>query len=139
MKLTRDIKYVLGLKVERNRECKKLKLSEERYTKKILERFGILECHPTTCPVTSNAILEVHQGPATNFLYSQAVGLVMYLAMGTRPNMAFNIGLVLRFASNLREVHIKAIKRILPYLLGMTNIDLIFGGSGNHHIEVPFY
>lgn len=44
MKLNEDKDYVLGLKVERDRKHKKLKLSEEMYAKRILEQFGMTDC-----------------------------------------------------------------------------------------------
>lgn len=75
--------------------------------------------------------LEAHNGLAANFPYSQTIGLVMYLAMGIQPDLAFSVGLVLRFARNLGEVHVKAVKKILCYLLATTNIVLTFSGSGN--------
>lgn len=54
--------------------------------------------------------------------------------MGTWPNLAFSIGLVLHFASNPREVHVKTIKRILSYLRATTNIGLTFGESSNQRL-----
>jgi hypothetical protein len=51
MKPIGDIDYVLGLKVERNRSCRELKLSQETYARKVLERFGMIDCQPTTYPV----------------------------------------------------------------------------------------
>lgn len=58
----------------------------------------------------------------------------MYLAMCTRQDLAFRIGLVSRFASNPGEVHVKAMKRILSYLRATTNIGLTFGGSNNQQM-----
>lgn len=115
-------------------EHKKLKLSQEMNAKKVLEWFRMIDCRLTTSPVTHSATLEAHKGPAADFLYSQAVGLVMYLTMGTRQNLAFNVGLILCFASNPGEVHIKVVKKILPYLKAMTDIGLTFGGSGNQQL-----
>jgi hypothetical protein len=131
MKPIRDIDYVLGLEVKRYTEHKILKISQETYAKKVLERFGMIDCCPFTCPVTPSAILEAHEGPAVDFPCSRVVGLIMNLAMDTQPDLAFNVGLVSCFGSNPKEVHVKAIKRILPCLWVMTDIDLTFGGSGN--------
>jgi hypothetical protein len=44
MKPIGDIDYVLGLKVERNRGIKELRLSQETYAKKVLDRFGMADC-----------------------------------------------------------------------------------------------
>lgn len=55
MKPIRDIDYVLGLKVEKDKEHKKLKLSQETYAKRVLEWFGMTNYRPTICLVTPNA------------------------------------------------------------------------------------
>lgn len=68
MQPIRDIDYVLELKVERDREHKNLKLSQETYAKRVLERFGMTDYCPTACLVASNATLKVHEGPAAKFL-----------------------------------------------------------------------
>lgn len=80
IKFIGDIDYVAGLKVKRDMECKKLKLSEEKYARKVLERFGITDCCLITCPITPSATLDIHKQPDTHILYSQAIELVMYLA-----------------------------------------------------------
>jgi hypothetical protein len=126
-----DIDYVLGLKVERIKSCRELKLSQEMYARKVLERFTMTDCQPTTCPVAPNTTLEVHKRMTIDFPYSQAVGLIMYLAMGTRLDLAYGVGLVLQFASNPADVHVKAIKRIPRYLCASFNIELTFGESHN--------
>lgn len=122
--------YVCVHKVKRDMEHKKLKLNQETYAKRILEWFGMTNCCLTTCSVTTSATLEAHEGIATNFLYFQVVGSMMYLTMGTRPDRAFNVGLILRFASNPYEVHVKVVKRILSYLV----IKLTFGRSNNQQL-----
>lgn len=129
MKPIGDIDYVLSLKVERNRGNRELKLSHETYAKKVLGRFGMTHCQPTTCPVAPITTLKVHKGTAVEFPYSQAVGSIKYLTMGTHPDLAYGVGLVLRFVSNPGEVHDKAVKRILCYLCATTDIRLVFGGS----------
>lgn len=70
MKSIGDIDYVLGLKIKRNRKQKKFKFNEESYARKVLERFGMTDCHPITCSVIPNASLEVHKGQAVDFPYS---------------------------------------------------------------------
>jgi hypothetical protein len=69
-----------------------------------------------------------------DFPYPQAVGSTMYLAMATRLDLAYSVGLVLRFASNLGEVYVKAVKRILCYLCATTGIGLTFGGSNDQRM-----
>lgn len=90
-----------------------------------------MDCCPTTYLVIPSAILEAHEGSAVDFPLSQAVGLIMYLTMVIQPDRPFNVKLVLRFSSNLGEVHVKSVRKILCYLRATTDIGLTFGRSGN--------
>lgn len=65
-----DLDYVLGLKVERDRERKKFKLSQEIYARKVLKRFEMTNCHPIACLVSPSASFEVHKGLVVDFPYS---------------------------------------------------------------------
>lgn len=94
----------------------------------------MIKCRPIAYLVAPNTSLEVHKGLAVNLPYSQDVGLVMYMAMNTWSNLAFNLELVLRFARYLGEVHLKAVKRILIYLQATTNMSLVYGGSSNKRL-----
>lgn len=70
MKPIGDIDNVFGLKVKQDRVHKKLKLSQEKYAKKFLERFGMMDCCPTTYPVIPNTSWKVHKGLVVDFPYS---------------------------------------------------------------------
>ena len=42
-----DVSLVLGMQVTRDRQGKTLTISQENYTKSILERFGMADCMQT--------------------------------------------------------------------------------------------
>ena len=45
-----DVLLVLGMQVTRDRQGKTLTISQENYTKSILERFGMADCKPSSTP-----------------------------------------------------------------------------------------
>ncbi|CAB1118025.1 unnamed protein product [Ectocarpus sp. CCAP 1310/34] len=45
-----EVKLVLGMEIKRDRNQGALTISQEAYTKSILERFGMSECKPTSTP-----------------------------------------------------------------------------------------
>ena len=51
------------------------------------------------------------------------IGSLLYLTT-TRPDIMFSVGLYARFQSNLKQSHLKAIKRIFRYLKGNTKLGL---------------
>lgn len=52
------------------------------------------------------------------------VGGLLYIAMATRPDIAYAVGVVSRYSSKPTEAHLTAIKRILRYLKGTINLAL---------------
>ena len=45
-----DVSLVLGMQINRDRETKTLTISQEEYTKSILERFRMAKCKPSCTP-----------------------------------------------------------------------------------------
>ena len=62
-----------------------------------------------------------------------AVGNLMYLAVSTRPDIAYAVNNLARFNSNPQKEHWTALKRVLRYLKGTTNHGMLYKqerGSG---------
>ena len=58
--------------------------------------------------------------------FREAVGGLLYLATGTRPDIAYAISSISRFLENPKQIHWNALKRILKYVNGTTNYGMIF-------------
>ena len=54
MKDTRFSKHILGMQITRDRESKKLWISQEMYIERILERFNIQYPKPTSTPLATH-------------------------------------------------------------------------------------
>jgi len=59
--------------------------------------------------------------------YLSAVGSLMYLAVGTCPDIAFAVGALSRFNANPGEVHWKQVQHIFKYLAGTKDLMLCYG------------
>ena len=66
--------------------------------------------------------------PIPHFPYQEIVGSLLYLATHSTPNIAHAVSVVAQYASNFREIHCTAVKRILKYLRGTT--ILLFATRG---------
>jgi len=62
--------------------------------------------------------------------YRGLIGSLLYLTFN-RPDIQFGVCLCARFQSNPKELHFKAIKRILKYLKGTTNVGLWYPNESN--------
>jgi len=61
--------------------------------------------------------------------YHEAVGSLMYAALGTRPDIAFAVQTVSRFSTKPGSTPWEAVKRIFRYLKGTTDLWLTYGIS----------
>ncbi|KAH9107020.1 hypothetical protein AeMF1_017532, partial [Aphanomyces euteiches] len=68
--------------------------------------------------------------------YRSLVGSLMYLAMGTRPDLAFPLQQLSQFLENPGPAHWRAAKRVLRYINGTRSRGLLLGGSD--FIHKPF-
>src|ERR1700734_3160464 len=59
--------------------------------------------------------------------YINAVGSLMYLAITSRPDIAYSVGVLARFNSNPGPLHWKAVKHLLRYCKGTMDLKLVYG------------
>ena len=102
MKKLGSAKQILGMKISRDRKNRKLWLSQEIYVEKVLERFNISKakaiCFPLAnhlklsskqCPTSEKDMKEISKVP-----YAFVVGILMYVMVCTRPDIAHAVGVV---------------------------------------------
>jgi hypothetical protein len=131
-----DLHWILGIEVKRVRENRQLLLSQRSYIDSILRRYGMDELKPLSTPMDPNIKLSSAQSPTSiediaamrNVPYHEAVGSLMYAALGTRPDISFAVQTVSRFSTNPGAAHWEAVKRIFRYLKGTRELWLSYGG-----------
>jgi Reverse transcriptase (RNA-dependent DNA polymerase)/GAG-pre-integrase domain len=126
--------YYLGMKVTRDRANRILRLGQRTYAERILRDFGMADCKPAATPMDTNVNLspaeDGYEAPQeVKRWYQGVVGAMMYLMLGTRPELAFPISVVSRYTANPTDSHVSAMKRALRYLKGALDYELVFKGS----------
>jgi len=128
-------KWLLGIKIERDLENQTISLSQHAYIDSILARFNFENAKPVLTPMDPNVPLSKAQSPSKlddiakmrNVPYREAMGSLMYVSMGTRPDITFAVSTVAQFLENPGIVHWEAVKHIFCYLKGTRNISLVYG------------
>ena len=135
MKDLGEAKVCLGLEITRDRENRKLWLTQESYMEKIVDRFGMSDSKPVPTPMEEpkslDARLEViteNDNDAINIPYREAIGSLMYLMMGSRPDIAYAVGKLARFCEKPKWKHWVAVKRVLRYIRGTSKMGLCYDG-----------
>ena len=129
--------WLLGIKITRDLASKTISLSQHAYIEAIINQFNFNDLKPSAIPMDSSAPLSKSQEPSKlediarmkNIPYREAVGSLMYAAMGTRPDIAFAMSIVAQFSENPGWAHWEAVKRIYKYLLGTNELELTYGGE----------
>ena len=124
MKDLGEASYVLGIKSLRDKANEVLKLSQRTYIEKILRRFNMHNCSSTKAPIVKGDKFSKAQCTQNDdereemrtIPYSSLVGSLMYVQVCTRPDIAFVVGMLGRYLSNLGCQHWKAAKKVLKYL-----------------------
>jgi hypothetical protein len=127
-------KKILGMEIRRDRDAKKLRLSQAGYVKKVLERFSMENAKPVSTPLANHFRLSTSQCPKTveetedmsKVPYASAVGCLMYAMVCTRLDLAHAMSVVSKYMANPGKQHWNAIKWIFRYLKGTTDYGITF-------------
>ncbi|SCZ96664.1 BZ3500_MvSof-1268-A1-R1_Chr4-4g07530 [Microbotryum saponariae] len=121
-------KYILGIQVKRGQDGS-ITLSQERYLRDILARFQFTDAKPASIPMQPGVVLDFEDLAATpqdRTRYLQAIGSLMYAAVGTRPDLAFVVSYLARFSQQPGPEHWTAIKQVLRYIKGTLDLGLTY-------------
>jgi len=133
-----ELKVFLGLEITRDRSQRQLTIHQQRYIDRILDRYGMNDARPIATPLDPHTKLlagtktdgednQIKSVPIE--AYQSAVGSLMYAMLGTRPDIAYAIGLVSQFNHSPRWNHWLAVKRIFRYLGATRDWGLRYGTS----------
>jgi len=106
----------VGIEIERD-EKNGIKLSQQKYIKKVLQTFGMSDAKPAATPMAVGTQLpKLDNQQKCNFQYREAVGSLLFTAMITRPDIANAVAQVSQHLCTFGSEHVAAVKRILRYL-----------------------
>ena len=123
-----DLKYFLGVKVDKLKNGSFF-LSQEAFTRRILQTFRLADANPVKTPVDINVKLRASDEKSKlcdPVLYQSAIGSLLYLSGKTRPDVAFIVNKLARFCAKPSVEHMSAVKRVLRYIKGTINFGLLY-------------
>ena len=119
---------ILGIKIMR--QGNRINLGQSHCVEKILKRFNMLDKTPVSIPMEPGMKFSKHTGqPIPQLEYSKVIGSLMYAMTCIAPDIAFAVGKLSRFTSNLIPHHWIAITRVLRYLLHTLDYGITYNGE----------
>lgn len=119
-------KFCLGIEIRQEEDT--ICLSQSGYIRDILQRFGMQDSKPVNTPLALGTKLnqDDKDDSSDDLLFRELIGALMYLAIGTRPDIAYTVGMLSQFNSCHNKSHWITAKRTLRYLKGTINLNLVF-------------
>src|SRR5271168_5110705 len=128
----------LGINIDLNLNKGYLKLSQSKYIDKILIKYKMDTSNPIYTPMDSKAKIEPNKEQAnkeTISLFQGIIGSLLYITLRTRPDIAFSVIKLVRFATNPSNYHMTLIKRVLQYLKATKNYGIIYTNNSTNFIS----
>ena len=126
----------VGLQIDRNKEKGTIKLHQQGFIQRLLSKFNMLDANPISTPADPNIRLQKSaRDDKVTFPYAQAVGALLYLAVGTRPDISYAVGVVTRYMSNPSNAHVTAVKRIFRYLASTPTLGLTYSRDSDLSVK----
>jgi hypothetical protein len=139
-----ELKWILGMRVTRDRANRVIYLDQELYIHKLLERFRMDRCKPAPTPEVVGDALNTYPSSddgsqvMTGIPYREIVGGLLYAAMCTRPDIAHAVHQLSKHCAAPMAEHWTAAKRVLRYLAGTAIYKLAFGAQKENHLPLAF-
>ncbi|XP_071705246.1 uncharacterized mitochondrial protein AtMg00810-like [Rutidosis leptorrhynchoides] len=113
----------LGISVVRTKHG--IFLTQQAYAKAIIARSGLTNCNPISTPVDTVGKVSSKKGrPYANVTkYRSLAGALQYITF-TRPDISYAVQQVRLHMHDPKDVHMDALKHIIRYLQGTTQIGI---------------
>ena len=107
-------------------------MSQEKYARNIVKKFGLDSKKHASTPMSSSTKLNVDSSEVevSPTLYRSIIGSLLYLTV-SRPDIAFSVGVCVRYQAAPKESHLTAVKRIIRYINGNPDYGLWYSKDSN--------
>jgi hypothetical protein len=116
MSMMGELKYFLGFQIKQLQ--KGTFISQNKYIQDILKKFGMKNAKPIMTPMGTNGHLDLDTGGKSvdQKVYRSMIDSLLYLC-ASRSDIMLSVCMCVRFQTNPKKVHLRAVKRIMRYLV----------------------
>src|SRR5258708_21854380 len=119
--------WFLTMEITCDRVAQTISIDQHQYIWKILGCFGLDKVQPVSTPMAANLKLPKMESPTIDqCVYQSMLGSLMYMVIGTWPNIMFAIHYLSQHSIALGEKHLNTMKCVYCYLNGTLALRLLF-------------
>jgi hypothetical protein len=136
MSMMGELKYFLGFQIKQLEDD--AFISQTKYTHDLLKKFGMYKVKPIKTPMGTNDHLDLDMDGKSvdQKVYRSMIGSLLYLCT-SRPDIMHSVCLCARFQAAPKECYLRAIKRIMRYLVLTPYLGIWYPKSA--HFELVGY
>lgn len=135
-----DDKKILFLGLEIEKLGNDLVISQKGLIKKILEKFNFTECKTQNIPLQPKLYLNTENcNSNVNLPYRELIGSLMYIMLGSRPDLCYAITYFSQYQNCYSEEHWTHLKNVLRYVKLTENYVLRYTKSSNNTLKLISY
>jgi hypothetical protein len=129
-----EIKSYLGMRITRDRSRRRIEIDQSDYLLGVLNRFNMADAnpHPTPLPAGAETFLIKFDENATALQikhYQSLIGSLLYVQIGTRPDISFAVSRLAQYATNPSPDHLRLAQYVLAYLRGTVDMRVRYDGA----------
>ena len=116
------------------REGKKIFLDQTAYLDKVVERFGMSNARGAQTPLPGGYVPTESKGqcdPDFRQKYQSIIGSLLYIMLGTRPDITYAVTKLSQFSANPSKEHMSKAEHICRYLNTTRRYAMVFDGSSD--------
>ncbi|XP_058768847.1 secreted RxLR effector protein 161-like [Vicia villosa] len=125
MSMVGELTYFLGLQIKQMEDS--TFLSQSKYAKNIVKIFGMDNASHKRTPAPTHLKLSKDEGGISvdQSLYRSMIGSLLYLT-ASRPDIAFAVGVCVRYQAEPKTGHLNQFKRIFKYVNRTFDYDILY-------------
>ena len=133
-----EARYCVGIGITRDCEKHTVSLSQTALIDKIIRQFGQQDSYPINSPMDpglklrrpdKKGISSEDRYRLDKLPYRSLVGCLIYLSIGTRPDISYAVQQLLQFLDSYTYAHWNAALQVVRYLKGTRDLRLTLGGG----------
>ena len=131
-----EIHWILGMSVKYDREAGTITLGQEAYIDQLIQKYGLTDARPCDTPLPpgidltpgSQHVSDRKLTPSQQSEFRARIGSISYLTEMTRADIRFAVSHLAQNFECAYQTHLDATTRLLRYLKGTKNYQLVLGG-----------
>nr|VWO99127.1 Uncharacterized protein [Ganoderma boninense] len=130
-----EVAWLLGIEVVRDKGAGTVRIAQRTAIDAIVRALHLEGAKSASTPIAVGGKLDRTQCPTTHeaiadmalIPYKQGVGMCMYVAVTSRPDIAHTVHRLAKYMANPGRAHWEALKRLVRYLAGTRELWLVYG------------